>query len=72
MPRYRGEAWYDTAQVCMNGHMVNESFLSCPQHNRKHCSACGAETTTTCPSCSSLIQGYYYLDYARNPASTVA
>jgi hypothetical protein len=57
----RGErAWYDTAQVCLNGHIINSSYKAYPQHNKKFCDKCGAETITKCPNCQNDIRGYYH------------
>ncbi len=54
------ESYYDTAQVCANGHMVNSMASSAPQHNEAFCEKCGQPTTTTCPSCNTSIRGYYH------------
>jgi hypothetical protein len=48
---------FEVALVCMNGHMVNDSFQSSPEFNENHCQKCGAKTTTSCPSCKALIKG---------------
>lgn len=55
-------SWYDVAQICMNGHVVNDSVKAYPQHNKKFCDRCGAETITTCPNCKSNIQGEYHVE----------
>lgn len=54
--------WYDGAQVCLNGHMVNDSMRRFPQHNKPYCPKCGAKTITQCPSCDNDIQGEYHSD----------
>jgi hypothetical protein len=54
------ENQYDTAQVCLNGHPVNDAAVRFPQHNRKFCPDCGAETSTQCQHCQADIKGYYY------------
>lgn len=51
---------YDVAQVCLNGHMVNDSVGRSPEFNQKFCDTCGAETITKCPSCGNNIQGRYH------------
>ncbi len=48
---------YDTAQVCVNGHDINDSAHSSPEFNQAFCSKCGAETITSCPDCNSPIKG---------------
>lgn len=55
------ESYYDTAQICMNGHVVNSMADSTPQSNQKHCTECGAETITACPECKAQIRGYYHV-----------
>lgn len=52
--------YYDTAQVCMNGHMVNSRASSSPQHNQAFCDDCGQPTITACRSCGTDIRGYYH------------
>lgn len=47
----------DTAQICLNGHLINHSSNSQPIHNKKHCPDCGVETITKCPSCNEDIPG---------------
>lgn len=54
-------SYYDTAQICLNGHVVNSMALSSPQSNQKHCDECGAQTITTCPECNTPIRGYYHV-----------
>ncbi len=54
------ENYYDTAQVCLSGHMVNSRSSSSPQHNESFCEKCGRPTTTACASCGAAIRGYYH------------
>ena len=49
--------WYDTAQVCINGHVINSRAETEPEHNKSYCSECGAETITSCPKCEAKILG---------------
>jgi len=53
------DSWYDVAQICLNGHVVNDSVRSRPQHNKNFCDKCGAATITSCKDCNADIQGYY-------------
>lgn len=48
---------YDTAQICINGHIINEFFKGCPEHNEKFCSQCGEKTITSCQNCHADIRG---------------
>lgn len=54
--------WYDVAQICLNGHVINHSIKSNPQHSKKFCDKCGAATIITCPNCNSEINGKYYVE----------
>ena len=57
------DSYYDTAQICMNGHVVNTTAATSPQPNQKHCADCGAQTIMACPSCNVQIRGYYHSGY---------
>ncbi len=50
-------AWTDTAQICLNGHLINHSSEKYPIHNKKHCPECGEPTITICPECNNKISG---------------
>lgn len=54
------DSYYDTAQICLNGHVVNTMASSSPQFNQKHCEVCGAQTITACAVCNAPIRGYYH------------
>ncbi len=56
------EDWYDVAQICLNGHVINDSVKEYPQHNKKYCDKCGAATITNCLNCNTEIQGYYNVE----------
>lgn len=51
--------YYHTAQVCLNGHMINDNVDEHPESNQNFCSKCGAKTITACPSCNAKIRGDY-------------
>lgn len=53
---------YDTAQICVNGHLINDSAEGYPIHNSPHCPKCGAKTITHCPDCQAKIQGAYHAE----------
>lgn len=55
------DSYYDTAQICLNGHVVNTMATSSPQSNQKHCAECGAQTITGCPACTAAIRGHYHM-----------
>lgn len=51
------DAYYDVAQVCKNGHVINNQYKKTPMYNTKHCVDCGAETITKCQECENDIRG---------------
>lgn len=51
--------YYHIAQICLNGHMINDAYDEYPQHNQNFCDRCGAKTITTCPKCNTPIRGDY-------------
>lgn len=53
---------YDTAQICLNGHVINANFNEFPTENAAHCSKCGESTITQCPSCKTEIRGSHYVE----------
>ncbi len=55
-------SWYDVAQICLNGHIINASTQKYPQHNKKYCDKCGEKTITRCPNCNAVIQGEYHVE----------
>ena len=50
----------DTAQICLNGHIVNLSCKNNPKANTSHCPQCGEKTITACLHCSAPIRGAAY------------
>ncbi len=52
--------WYDTAQICANGHVINWMSISKPEYNRGFCDKCGAPTITNCQYCDAKIMSYYH------------
>ena len=69
------DGWYDTAQICTNGHIINSSSVKFPEFNTKFCSKCGEPTITICQNCNSSIRGYYHdsfinvVDFGNKPPS---
>jgi hypothetical protein len=53
-------SWYDTAQICKNGHLINAMAKSYPDSNQKFCQICGSETITNCENCKTPIRGSYH------------
>ena len=54
------DGWYDTAQICINGHVINWMSISKPENNRSFCHQCGEPTITNCKYCNAIIRGYYH------------
>ena len=54
------DSWYDTAQICTNGHVINSQLVHLPENNREFCDKCGAQTIINCPNCNTPIRGYYH------------
>lgn len=50
---------FDTAQICLNGHVATAYFETSAEFRQKYCDRCGAETITQCPSCKKPIRGGY-------------
>ena len=60
----------DTAQICLNGHIVNLSCKNNPKANTSHCPQCGEKTITACLHCSAPIRGAAYYKRALFATST--
>jgi hypothetical protein len=56
----RSLSGYDTAQICINGHIITQFAQTRPGQAKKFCDKCGAATTSVCPKCSKPIQGYHH------------
>lgn len=48
---------YKTAQICLNGHITNQSCEDFDVKNSSNCTLCGAKTITYCTSCKTPIRG---------------
>jgi hypothetical protein len=62
--RSESRSWYDTAQICVNGHLINAFADSSPERNSKFCQKCGARTVMACEQCNTKIRGYYHVSGA--------
>ncbi|HPS19818.1 MAG TPA: DUF2321 domain-containing protein [Candidatus Omnitrophota bacterium] len=52
--------FYDIAQICLNGHIVNDNYSKYPQHNQDYCDKCGEPTIFKCQSCGAEVRGEYH------------
>ena len=65
--------WYDIAQICNNGHVINSQSVYRSEYNKEFCDKCGEPTITNCKKCNSPIRGYHHvppmgtLDYTDLP-----
>jgi hypothetical protein len=50
---------YRTAQVCLNGHEINDRSDVNPVRNQDFCGECGERTITACENCNAPIRGNY-------------
>lgn len=48
---------FDTAQICLSGHVINLSSINFPATNKDFCDRCGEKTITACPQCGTSIRG---------------
>ncbi len=53
--------WYDIAQVCLSGHLINDRAKSSPQHNQAFCGKCGKATIMARPKCNVQLRRYYHV-----------
>lgn len=54
--------YFDAMQVCLNGHLINDTFHDNPVFNKNYCDKCGAATMSTCPSCKKEIKGKHHYE----------
>lgn len=56
------DSWYDVAQICLNGHLINSRVKYSPVHSKEFCDRCGVKTISNCPKCKIEIQGDYRVE----------
>lgn len=54
--------YYDTAQICLNGHIISRSINGNSSVMEKFCTKCGAETICKCLNCGERIRGRYEVE----------
>lgn len=57
--QYDAPPYYETAQVCLNGHVITDSYNRNVERRKEFCPKCGARTIHKCPNCNNAIQGDY-------------
>jgi hypothetical protein len=50
---------HETAQICLNGHVITPGIVSLKQGTQHFCDRCGKRTITKCPSCKGRIKGMF-------------
>lgn len=50
--------YYETAKICLNGHMLTDSMED-SQNKDRFCTICGKAAITYCPICKDPIHGCY-------------
>jgi hypothetical protein len=58
--RKRERPWYDTMQVCENGHIVTDMAVKHPEYRVNRCPKCGAATIMACEKCNVAIPGHHH------------
>src|SRR5947209_12681692 len=66
------ERWYDVAEICCTGHVVNGASIAYPELGAPFCSLCGAPTIRACPWCGAAIPGEYHLSASVTSSSVTA
>lgn len=51
--------YYNSQQVCLNGHQITDSYENSPQFRKDFCPECGAKTIYQCENCKTNIPGHY-------------
>ena len=54
--------YYETAQVCIDGHVITSGIESSPETKSNFCTKCGKKTITNCLSCNEPIRGYHHME----------
>ena len=53
------EKGWDTALICINGHVITSALELLPHYNAPFCRKCGAPTISKCHACGAEIHGDY-------------
>jgi hypothetical protein len=53
------ERWFDIAEICLVGHVINPAVHAYPEVGSPFCPYCGAPTTCVCADCGASIPGEY-------------
>jgi hypothetical protein len=61
--------YYDTAQICKNGHVITAYYEKYPDGRKAFCEKCGAAAITQCEGCRGTIRAKYHSDIPMSPGS---
>ena len=53
--------YYDTMQVCLNGHQITTLYDSSPENRKDFCEQCGEKTIYQCQKCGKKIRGHHHM-----------
>jgi len=53
--------YYDTMQVCINGHQITAFYDSYTENRKDFCDKCGKKTIYQCIKCNENIRGYHHM-----------
>lgn len=53
------DSYYDVAQICRSGHVVNTMAHDYPNSNQDFCDKCGSPTVMACDECNTPIRGHH-------------
>lgn len=65
-----GRPYYETAQICLDGHIISSAIGLHPEEAQKHCTKCGKPTITNCQACGAPIRGDYIVPGVAFPPSS--
>lgn len=60
-PQEEGRGFFDTAQICQNGHVITSMMRGHPEYSKAFCPSCGESTISQCPNCNATIKGHHHL-----------
>lgn len=59
----RSKSYYDTMQVCLDGHQITTGYDTDPDSRMDFCDKCGKKAIHQCTNCEENIKGYYHSDF---------
>jgi hypothetical protein len=53
--------YFDTMQLCINGHFITDQYNDQPLSRKEFCTSCGAKTIHQCQNCGKDIKGKHHV-----------